>query len=113
MTGPQLVYSALCPLPVTKVGGFTSAEDLAHTSKLFLNNLALVTRAYMFFSTCLRLTLETQTVVKSELPGHGCAVLTTAPTALHQALAVKLGFRSHSLCRRDVRVGIAVQDLLF
>lgn len=70
MTGPQLVYSYVCPLPVTKTGGFTSAEDLAHTSKLFLNNLALVT---VFFSICLRSTLETQMVVKSELPGQLCS----------------------------------------
>lgn len=72
MPGPQLIYANVCPLPIVELWGFTWAGDLAHTSKLFLNNLALITRAYIFIFICMKLTLA-QILVKSEPPVHCCA----------------------------------------
>lgn len=54
MTDPQLIYANIYALPTAKLGGFISAGDLAHTSKLFLNNVALITRVYIIIFTCMR-----------------------------------------------------------
>lgn len=57
MTDPQLIYVNVYALPIAKLWGFISA-DLAHTSKLFLNNVALITRVYIIIFTCMRWTFS-------------------------------------------------------
>lgn len=54
MTDPQVIYVNVYALPIAKLWGFISAGDLAHISKLFLNNVALITRVYVTIFTCMR-----------------------------------------------------------
>lgn len=54
VTDPQLIYANVYALPIAKLWGFISAGDLAHTSKLSLNNVALINRVYTIIFTCMR-----------------------------------------------------------
>lgn len=112
MPGPQLIHANVCPLPIAELWGFTWAGDLAHISKLFLNNLALITKVYIFIFLCTRPTFNSDACEKWAT----CALLwpTTnaycsvqfsllAPLRLHWAWGVELGFRPpYSLCGWEV-----------